>query len=52
MINRTHLAQLRSVEDARFLALHPKSGALFEAGKKNMLATPPKASFPTIQSER
>ena len=23
-----------------------------KAGKKNMLATPPKASFPTIQSER
>ena len=36
MINRTHLAQLRSVEEARFLALHPKSGQLFEAGKKNM----------------
>ncbi len=36
MINRTLLAQLRKKEDARFLALHPKSGELFEAGKKNM----------------
>jgi len=36
MINRTVLAELRTKEDARFLALHPKSGQLFEAGKKNM----------------
>ena len=36
MINRTRLAELRTKEDARFLALHPKSGELFEAGKKNM----------------
>ena len=36
MINRTRLADLRSKEDARFLSLHPKSGELFEAGKKNM----------------
>ena len=36
MINRTRLAELRTKEDARFLALHPKSSELFEAGKKNM----------------
>ncbi len=36
MINRTVLAELRTKEDVRFLALHPKSGQLFEAGKKNM----------------
>ena len=36
MINRTVLAELRTKEDARFLTLHPKSGQLFEAGKKNM----------------
>ena len=36
MINRTRLVELRKKEDARFLALHPKSGDLFEAGKKNM----------------
>ena len=36
MINRTRLAELRQKEDARFLALHPKSGQLFDQGKKNM----------------
>lgn len=36
MINRTRLLELRKKEDARFLALHPKSGDLFEAGKANM----------------
>ena len=36
MINRTRLAELRQKEDVRFLALHPKSGQLFEQGKKNM----------------
>ena len=36
MINRTHLAQLRAREDARFLALHPKSGELFERGIAHM----------------
>jgi glutamate-1-semialdehyde 2,1-aminomutase len=36
MINRTRLVELRKKEDARFLALHPKSGDLFEAGKTNM----------------
>ncbi|CAB4660876.1 unannotated protein [freshwater metagenome] len=36
MINRTRLAELRHKEDARFLALHPKSGVLFEQGTKNM----------------
>ena len=36
MINRTHLAQLRAREDARFLALHPKSGEFFERGKAHM----------------
>ena len=36
MINRTRLAELRQKEDARFLALHPKSGQLFEQGTKNM----------------
>ena len=36
MINRTRLAELRQKEGARFLALHPKSGQLFEQGKKNM----------------
>ena len=32
MINRDHLASLRKIEDERFLALHPKSGALFKKG--------------------
>jgi len=36
MINRRRLAELRQKEDARFLVLHPKSGQLFEQGKKNM----------------
>ena len=36
MINRTRLTELRQKEDARFLALHPKSGQLFEQGRKNM----------------
>ena len=36
MINRDHLATLRAKEDARFLALHPKSGELFKAGQVNM----------------
>jgi len=36
MINHIRLAELRQKEDARFLALHPKSGQLFEQGKKNM----------------
>ena len=36
MINRTRLAELRKKEDARFLAMHPKSGEMFEQGKKNM----------------
>jgi len=29
MINRDRLAQLRKIEDERFLQLHPKSGELF-----------------------
>jgi len=36
MINRIRLVELRQKEDARFLALHPKSGQLFEQGTKNM----------------
>lgn len=36
MINRARLIELRKKEDARFLALHPKSGDLFEAGKVHM----------------
>jgi glutamate-1-semialdehyde 2,1-aminomutase len=36
MINRDRLATLRAQEDARFLALHPKSGEMFKAGQKNM----------------
>jgi len=36
MINRIRLTELRQKEDARFLSLHPKSGQLFEQGKKNM----------------
>lgn len=36
MINRDRLAMLRAKEDARFLALHPKSGEMFKAGQKNM----------------
>jgi glutamate-1-semialdehyde 2,1-aminomutase len=36
MINRDHLATLRAKEDARFLALHPKSGELFKQGKVHM----------------
>ena len=36
MINRDRLATLRAQEDARFLALHPKSGEMFKEGQKNM----------------
>ncbi len=36
MINRTHLAELTAIEEARFLKLHPKSGALFNDAKKVM----------------
>jgi len=36
MINRERLATLRAKEDARFLALHPKSGEMFKAGQVNM----------------
>ena len=36
MINRTRLTELRQKEEERFLSLHPKSGQLFEQGKKNM----------------
>ena len=36
MINRERLATLCSQEDARFLALHPKSGKMFKAGQENM----------------
>jgi len=36
MINRDRLATLRVKEDARFLALHPKSGEMFKAGQNNM----------------
>ena len=32
MINRDRLATLRAKEDARFLALHPKSGEMFKSG--------------------
>jgi len=36
MINRARLAELRKIEDARFLALHPKSGELFKKGQAHM----------------
>lgn len=36
MINRDRLATLRAKEDARFLALHPKSGEMFKSGQKSM----------------
>ena len=36
MINRDRLAQLRKIEDERFLKLHAKSGEMFKAGQKNM----------------
>jgi len=36
MINRQRLAQLREVEERRFLQLHPKSGELYEKAKSNM----------------
>jgi len=36
MINRDTLRRLTEVERVRFLAKHPKSGELFEAGKTNM----------------
>ena len=36
MINRDRLAHLRTIEDERFLALHPKSGELFKKGQANM----------------
>ena len=35
-INRTHLKKLAAHEEARFLQLHPKSGALFEQAKAVM----------------
>ncbi len=36
MIDRARLAQLRSIEDERFLKTHPKSGELFEKAKLSM----------------
>ncbi len=36
MINRDTLRRLSEVERVRFLAIHPRSGDLFEAGKTNM----------------
>ena len=36
MIDRKRLKQLTEIEHERFLANHPKSGALFEAGNANM----------------
>ncbi len=36
MINNDHLKNLIAIEEERFLALHPKSGALFEQAKKVM----------------
>jgi len=36
MINRTHLAELRRKEDARFLVLNPKSGEMFAQATINM----------------
>ena len=41
MIDRSRLAQLRVIEDKRFLSTHPKSGALFEISKKAMPAGVP-----------
>ena len=41
MIDRSLLAQLRVIEDKRFLNTHPKSGALFEISKKSMPAGVP-----------
>ena len=41
MIDRSRLAQLRVIEDKRFLNTHPKSGALFEISKKSMPAGVP-----------
>jgi glutamate-1-semialdehyde 2,1-aminomutase len=41
MIDRSRLAQLRVIEDKRFLSTHPKSGALFEISKKSMPAGVP-----------
>ncbi len=35
-INREHLSKLISLEEVRFLKLHPKSGALFEEAKQVM----------------
>ena len=35
-INREHLGKLITLEEERFLALHPKSGELFEKAKKVM----------------
>ena len=35
-INRTHLAELRKVEEARFLASHKKSSAAFVDSQKVM----------------
>lgn len=36
MIDRARLAQLRSIEDERFLKTHPKSGELFDKAKLSM----------------
>jgi len=36
MINRERLANLRAIEDERFLKNHPKSGELFATAKKSM----------------
>ena len=36
MINRDTLRRLTEIENARFLALHPKSGELFKKGQANM----------------
>ncbi|NBQ35093.1 MAG: aminotransferase class III-fold pyridoxal phosphate-dependent enzyme [Actinobacteria bacterium] len=41
MIDRSRLAQLRMIEDKRFLNSHPKSGELFEISKKSMPAGVP-----------
>ncbi|WP_278247476.1 MULTISPECIES: hypothetical protein [unclassified Nocardioides] len=41
MIDRTRLAGLRVIEEERFVALHPRSGALAEQARGPLLAGVP-----------
>jgi glutamate-1-semialdehyde 2,1-aminomutase len=41
VIDRQHLANLRKIEDEKFLAMHPKSGEFFVKAKQSMPAGVP-----------